>query len=233
MSQFGDDLAFSVEQFSGQARLFPLPNLVLFPHVIQPLHIFEPRYVEMFHDAIQGDRLVAMALLEQGWEKNYEGRPPIARTVCLGRILTWQAQAGGRYNVLLLGLRRARLLAELPPARSFREAELRILQDEYPPSGASERLVLHRKLVEAFEAMLPRIRDAAELFNQLSMNNISLGALTDVISFAIDVDIRDKQALLSEPNVDQRARTLLAHLHAAAQHEAPVLAGFPPAFSAN
>ena len=52
MSESGDDLTFSADDFSGRVRLFPLPNLVLFPHVIQPLHIFEPRYVDLLHDAI-------------------------------------------------------------------------------------------------------------------------------------------------------------------------------------
>ncbi len=56
------------DDFSGRVRLFPLPNLVLFPHVVQPLHMFEPRYCEMLQDALAGDRLLAMVLLEQGWE---------------------------------------------------------------------------------------------------------------------------------------------------------------------
>ncbi|MEX0979385.1 MAG: LON peptidase substrate-binding domain-containing protein, partial [Pirellulales bacterium] len=92
MAHHEDDLAFQAEQFSGKARLFPLPNLVLFPHVIQPLHVFEPRYVAMFKDAMEDDRLIAMSLLEPGWEGDYEGRPPVAPVACLGRIITWQAQ---------------------------------------------------------------------------------------------------------------------------------------------
>ena len=103
MSQAGDDLAFSPEQFSGQARLFPLPNLVLFPHVIQPLHIFEPRYVELLHDAIQSDKLIAIALLAPGWENDYDGRPAIEPVACLGRVMTWQTQPDNRFNLLLLG----------------------------------------------------------------------------------------------------------------------------------
>ena len=69
MSQLEDDLAFVPEQFSGRARLFPLPNLVLFPHVMQPLHVFERRYVDLLHDAIEDDRLIAMALLAAGLGK--------------------------------------------------------------------------------------------------------------------------------------------------------------------
>ncbi|HEX3725489.1 MAG TPA: LON peptidase substrate-binding domain-containing protein, partial [Pirellulales bacterium] len=108
MSQPEDDLTFAPEQFSGRARLFPLPSLVLFPHVVQPLHIFEPRYVELLRDALEGDRMITMALLDRGWETNYEGRPAIAPVACLGRVVSWQAQPNSRYNLLLLGLCRVR-----------------------------------------------------------------------------------------------------------------------------
>ena len=69
----------------GVARLFPLPNLVLFPHVLQPLHIFEPRYCDLLEAALADDRLIAMAVLAPGWEKDYEGRPPVHPIACLGR----------------------------------------------------------------------------------------------------------------------------------------------------
>jgi uncharacterized protein len=235
MSQFGDDLAFVPEKFSGRARLFPLPNLVLFPNVVQPLHVFESRYVDLLHDALASDRLIAMSLLESGWENDYDGRPPIAPIACLGRVLTWQAQPGTRYNVLLLGLRRVRVLRELPVERTFRTAEVQILEDEYPAESAKKRPALHRKLINAFEQMLPRIKDAEELFNQLSVNSISLGALTDVISYALDLDVRTKQLLLAEPNVDRRSSMLLSHLKCASQEtrELSVAGGFPPSFSSN
>ena len=235
MSQLGDELAFVPEQFSGRARLFPLPNLVLFPNVVQPLHIFEPRYVDLLHNALEDDRLIAMSLLEGGWEANYEGRPPIAPIACLSRVLTWQAQPGNRYNVLLLGLRRVRVLHELPPERPFRAAEVKILEDDYPTAAAAERPVLHRKLITAFEKMLPQIRDAEELFNQLSVNSISLGTLTDVISYALDLDVPAKQLLLSEPNVDRRSTMLLSHLRSALRDCRPcsMASDFPPSFSNN
>ncbi len=235
MSQLGDELAFVPEQFSGRARLFPLPNLVLFPNVVQPLHIFEPRYVDLLHDALEDDRLIAMSLLEPGWEQDYDGRPPIAPIACLARVLTWQAQSNNRYNVLLMGVRRVRVLNELPPQRMFRAAEVKILEDEYPSAASAQRSTLHRKLIAAFEKMLPQIRDAEELFNQLSVNSISLGALTDVISYALDLDVPAKQLLLSEPNVDRRSKMLLSHLQSATHDARPcsVAGGYPPPFSCN
>jgi uncharacterized protein len=232
MSQIGDDLTFVPEKFSGRARLFPLPNLVLFPHVIQPLHIFEPRYVDLLHEALQDDRLIAMALLDSGWEQDYEGRPPLAPVACLGRVLSCQAQPGNRYNLLLIGLRRVRIERELEPQKSFREAQVAVLEDRYSAALSDGRPALQRKLVAAFEKMLPRVADAEDLFNQLSMNNVSLGTLTDVISYALDLELGSKQALLAERNVDKRAKMLLRHLKDAGK-AMNAAAGFPPAFSCN
>ncbi len=91
------------DDFSGRVRLFPLPNLVLFPHVVQPLHIFEPRYCEMLADSMASDRLIAMALLEPGWEAQYQKKPPIASVVCVGKILTHAPTHDHRHNILLAG----------------------------------------------------------------------------------------------------------------------------------
>src|SRR5499427_8446400 len=99
--------------FSGMARLFPLPNLVFYPQVMQPLHIFEPRYRQMTADALAGDRLIAMALLRPGWEPQYEGRPALYPVVCLGQIIADQLLDDGRSNLLLRGLARARILQEV------------------------------------------------------------------------------------------------------------------------
>ena len=63
--------------FTGMARLFPLPNLVFFPQVVQPLHIFEPRYRQMTADALAGDRLMALVLPRSGWEADYAGSPAV------------------------------------------------------------------------------------------------------------------------------------------------------------
>jgi len=73
--------------FEGIVRLFPLPNLVLFPHVVQPLHIFEARYRQLMTDTLAGDRLITMALLRPGWEEDYGKRPPIFPVVRTGALL--------------------------------------------------------------------------------------------------------------------------------------------------
>src|SRR5262245_15586271 len=132
---------FSPDDFCGTARLFPLPNLVLFPHVAQPLHIFEPRYREMMADALAGDRLLAMALLRPGWEEDYLKQPPIHPVVCLGRVMQEEQLPDGRYHLLLHGLCRARVIEELPTDRLYRTARVDLLRDaEVECATADEKL---------------------------------------------------------------------------------------------
>src|SRR5437763_16029642 len=78
--------------------IFPLPNVVLFPHVILPLHIFEERYKQMTADALTGPRQIAMALLKPGWEKDYYQRPGIEPVVCVGTIVSHEMMPDGKYN---------------------------------------------------------------------------------------------------------------------------------------
>src|SRR5687768_17030188 len=92
--------------------LFPLPGVVLFPRAVLPLHIFEDRYRAMTADALNADKAIAMALLKAGWEKSYYGRPAIEPVVCVGRILSHEKLADGKYNFLLQGVQRARIIRE-------------------------------------------------------------------------------------------------------------------------
>jgi ATP-dependent Lon protease len=224
------------EHFSGVARLFPLPNLVLFPHVLQPLHIFEPRYRALVEEAMAADRLIAMALLEPGWEPDYEGRPPLSGIACLGRITTAQRLDDGRYNILLAGLKRVRLLRELPPKKLFREAQVELFDDFYPSGAAVQRPLAQRRLVEAFRRSLPNMPEAHEQLDQLLAGDVCLGTLTDILAYTLDLDPAIKQRLLAEQNVDRRAALLLDQLEQAGLSPA-MAAGrgkdFPPGFSSN
>lgn len=227
---------FSFKNFSGAVRLFPLPSLVLFPHVMQPLHIFEPRYRTLLEDALQSDGLIAMATLAPGWEVDYEGRPPLYPTACLGRIATHRQLDDGTYNVLMVGLRRVKLLGEVEPARAFREARVEICEDYCPPEQAAGRAAMQHKLNEALMEILPMLPDAHEQLDHLLGTDLSLGMLTDVIGYMLDIGIPQKEALLAEVDVLSRAKSLLAHLSTLAADDEPsgsCSMAFPPPFSAN
>ena len=145
--------------FDGVVRLFPLPSLVLFPHVIQALHIFEPRYCEMLTEALESDHLITMALLVPGWESQVQGKPNLGNTVCIGRIISHTPTDDGRHNILMAGLQRARIIEELEVTTSFRQARVELIPD-FLPDDFRESSDEHRKtLLSVFRSMIPQ--DAA------------------------------------------------------------------------
>lgn len=222
---------FSRKDFCGKVRLFPLPDLVLFPHIMQPLHLFEPRYRELLEEATASDRLIAMATLAPGWETDYEGRPPLWPVACLGRVEVVHRLDDGSYNVLLGGVARVRVIEELSSAKPFREARAELCEDQYPSEGAASVARLHRRLREAFVHVLPGMAPAHEQMNQLLAGEVSLGMLTDVIGYLLEIDIAAKEALLTELNVYRRAEMILGHLARPLDEVDPY--DFPPEFSLN
>jgi Lon protease-like protein len=220
--------------FRGVARLFPLPNLVLFPHVIQPLHIFEPRYRQLMTDALADDRLITMALLRPGWEEDYHKRPPLYPVVCIGRIHQEQRLADGRWNLLLHGVARARILEELPPDKLYREAPLELLHDAVV-AEPEELEALREELCQHLPRWFQAQGTVPPQLEQLLSSDLPLGALCDIFSFALPFELEVKQQLLGELNPACRARVLLSFL---ADQPAPAASPatgrrFPPDFSAN
>lgn len=92
--------------------LFPLPNVVLFPGMPLPLHVFEPRYRRMVADALGGQRVIGMTLLKPGWEADYHGRPAVYPVGCAGRLETCDPLPDGRFEILLKGFARFRIREE-------------------------------------------------------------------------------------------------------------------------
>ena len=133
----------ALERFSGILPLFPLPNVVLFPGQRLPLHIFEPRYRQMVSDAEQGEGLIGLTLLKQGWEKNYFGETDIHSVACVGRMRRLHRLPDGRYLMTLVGLTRMRITQELEQGRPYRTARVELLPDRLP---ASQTAAMRRHL---------------------------------------------------------------------------------------
>lgn len=221
----------ALEGFGGTARLFPLPNLVLFPYVIQPLHIFEPRYREMTADALAGDRLIALVLLRPGWEEDYHGRPPVYALACLGKIVADNKLDDGRYNLLLRGLTRVRIVEELDSGKQYRTARVEIVPDGEPPLPHVARH-LREALGKVAPEWFPEQAQLLEQFRGLLESELPLGSLCDIFAFALPLDPEFKQQLLEELDVERRVRGLLEHLK---DRSPPAVAAreFPPSFSNN
>jgi uncharacterized protein len=230
-----DDLSVLTE-FGGTARLFPLPNLVLFPNVVQPLHIFEPRYRQMTAEALADDRLLAPVLLRPGWEEDYDGRPAVHPVACLGRILAEQLLPDGRYDLLLRGLSRVRIVREVEDDRLFRTARVELLPDASAlslPDTMALRQELSGQVLPRFAGAGPARQQLQKLFK----GELSLSELCDILSFALPIPLEDKQALLEELDIGRRVRLLIETIpHAGLPTPDQVAAAnrkFPPDFSSN
>jgi len=183
--------------------IFPLPNVVMFPNVFLPLHIFEPRYREMVADALEGDRIIGMSLLQPGYEASYEGRPAVYAVGCAGVITHSERLEDGRYHIVLRGIERFRIEDE-DTSRSYRIARVTPLPDtsstEQRTQLAQQRRRLEAVLVAAIErgGAEPRFPPA-----------IGDEDLVNALSQYLDLQPIERQALLECEGVLARCRALI------------------------
>lgn len=192
-----------LSSFSGEAPLFPLPNVVLFPKTVLPLHVFEPRYRAMTEAALAGDRLVAMALLKPGWEPDYQGTPAVHEVVGLGRIVQEQKLPDGRYNIVLVGIRRARIASERTTDDRYRVAKLELCDEKVPDDPRLEQVRLG--LLAVYATLAEKIgKGAAKPDAQMPV-----GFLCDLLAAFLETDSGAKQQVLEELNVAARAEKVV------------------------
>ena len=128
--------------------LFPLPGVVLMPGTMLPLHIFEPRYRAMVADALAGDRTIGMAMLYPGWEAGGND-PRIYALGGAGEIVESEELEDGRYNIVLLGTSRFRLMTETDLDTAYRNAEVETEMFDLRQQERSAKDVLARTDVVA------------------------------------------------------------------------------------
>jgi hypothetical protein len=183
--------------------LFPLPNVVLFPGVPLPLHIFEPRYRTMIADALGSDRLLGMVLLRPGYESDYEGRPPIFPIGCRGVIVHSTTLDDGRYNIVLSGLERVRVIEENQD-RAYRRAVVEVLADPAPAASDQEVMRGLRQRLEGFAGIAQLTDPAAKRLVEMPDADF-----VHAMAIALDLEPLEKQALLEQPTLPLRAHALV------------------------
>jgi Lon protease-like protein len=185
-------------------KIFPLPSAVLFPASHLPLHIFEERYRALVKGALLGNGVLALGQLEPGWEPHYAGRPPLKPLCTLG-ILAWhELLADGRYNILLQGVVRGRIVEELSARHSYREVRVEILPDS--PVACPEEEALRQAVLELTTRLPAGARE--ELAQVVA--HARGGGLADAVASAVVTGLERRWSLLCEPDVPSRLRAVLA-----------------------
>jgi uncharacterized protein len=224
------DFRSELDDFSNRCRLFPLPDVVLFPHSLLPLHIFEPRYRQMTEDALAGDQLVTMVQIRPVVKGSPWVEPvPIMDVGCLGKIIQHERLANGRFNLLLMGRKRVRLKREIPSAKLYRIAEAEITEDEEADPVFE---TCRDELIELFRHAFEKRQRLDEDLSALLQSSVPLGVLSDIIAHALGLPPLTKQGLLAEPKVERRVETLRRILRNIVDNDESTRI-FPPPFSAN
>jgi Lon protease-like protein len=175
----------------------------VFPQVPLPLHIFEPRYRKMVADALHGPRVIGMALLRPGWERDYEGRPPVYELGCAGYIDRHEALPDGRSNIVLRGLTRFRIREE-HAGEPYRLASVDPLADA--PGDAAELEAARRAVMAA----VGRAPDGPVVL--VIKPEIPDGVFVNALSQSLALSGVERQSLLECGGVLERYRRLLAIL---------------------
>jgi uncharacterized protein len=195
--------------------IFPLSNVVLFPRVKTPLHLFEPRYRQLAREVLEGERRIAMTVVRPEHTDEMIGDPPIFPIGCAGVITESQRLPDGRYNIVLLGEHRVRIVGEVPPegSRLYRVARAVRLDDDYP-DGERARVARLRAAIVADVGVLVRATQPTRShpFDPALFAGVDDEVFVNAVSNAFAFAPEEKQALLEAETIPERYARLASTL---------------------
>jgi hypothetical protein len=194
----------------GGLPLFPLPNVVLFPHALLPLHIFEERYRAMARDVLAGSRFLAISLILPGEDQEKE-KPAVQRIAGVGEVVMAHELPDGRFNLVLRGRARIRIDEELPSDRPYRQVAATLLPD-LPAGDTNELADAEQSLRALIGHLADAIPDGGELLHQVVAAQETPSELVDVIAAALIVDTSLRQRLLEMRDVGKRIERVSAEV---------------------
>ncbi len=204
----------SFEELPEILPIFPLESVLLLPHGILPLNIFEPRYLAMTRDSLGGARLIGM--IQPNGTGDIDNGPVLFDAGCAGRIISFSETPDGRYLITLRGTCRFNIANELPPQSGYR----RVVPDFTPWRGDLDAPAVagidSSRLIGLLERYLT-VRQADTNWN--AIKDMEPEELVTSIAMTCPFDAGEKQALLEAPDLAQRAEVLTTLLEMALSHD--------------
>jgi len=194
--------------------IFPLPGAILFPRMHLPLHIFEPRYRALVSDAMARDRWIGMIQPRDLKPNERSDLVPLFGIGCVGKIVDVEAHDDGRYNIILQGQARFRMVRELEVSTPFRqiEAELEAISDEPEQLGIANRASLEQQSRSFAQAQ-------GYAVDWEAVNRLDDEALVNGIAQIAPFDPAAKQALLEAPSLSARAELIVQLMSFFGRHD--------------
>jgi Lon protease-like protein len=191
------ELLRRVEQAAARVKLFPLPEIALFPNHGLPLHVFEARYRELTHDVLAGDGVVAIPQIHRD---SAGESPKLFSILGIGVVAEHHRLPDGKFNLIVRGVARARLLRELPSTHSYREAAIEILSEDLSGVSAGDGAALGGCLMELGRHLS---RETQLALAQLASLQSEPGRMADLAAAALLTPALHQQ-VLAELSVKKR-----------------------------
>jgi len=187
--------------------IFPMPDVVLFPKTLLPLHIFEERYRIMTREALAGNGKIVMTLLQEGWETNYHGNPAVHDIACLGKIETCEELDEGKYNIVLEGVHRVRLIREIEHS-PYRLAQVEHVSDmDY--DDLSDEIIERRNHLAGLFTRFTELATSGKVPASDLVPQDRFEALVNMVATTLNLDPQEKQVLLEMDDIAERCDILI------------------------
>ncbi|MBP9088271.1 MAG: LON peptidase substrate-binding domain-containing protein [Kofleriaceae bacterium] len=192
--------------------VFPLPNCVLLPGGLLPLHIFEPRYRALTKACLAGNGVMGIARLMPGYGSTVQPQPAIYTTVGVGQVVCSEELPDGRYMLLLRGIGRALVHHELAlTSDGYRQFSCQQL-DNQPAIPSNQERHRHQELITLCDQISPHLADAGQQLCELARTPCP-GFAADAVAAAITIDANDRQRMLETASVMARLGLAITALH--------------------
>ena len=194
--------------FGRPMPVFPLSTAVVVPQQVVPLHIFEDRYIQMIRDVLDGAGQIAMAVFAgEDWKTGYTGRPALRPAVCVGQIMQHESLPGGRFDILLQGVCRARVKMEMPDDGNHPYRLAHLEPTEGPEPDDAELQPMRDWIAgELRTGELAEFESAEDLLEYTQDERINTATLLELISFTLLTDAELRYKLLDEGDAIARSR---------------------------
>jgi Lon protease-like protein len=190
--------------------LFPLPNGVLFPHTPIPLYIFEERYRTMVREVLAGNGELVIALLRSGSESSHPGVAAVHEIACLGRIETYEELEDGKYNIVVVGVQRIRIIREVQHA-PYQMVEVEGVEDASYDEH-SEEIMKRQNHLSGLFAKFAELATGVKQQTMEFMPQLNFESLVNMVAMTLNLAIEQKQSLLEINEVSQRCDVLIPAL---------------------
>jgi uncharacterized protein len=187
--------------------LFPLPNVVLFPKTPMPLYIFEEKYRTMVREVLAGSGELVIGLLRAGLESSYTSVSAVHEIACLGRIETYEELEDGKYNIVVVGIHRVRIIREVQHS-PYQLVEVEMIQNAEFDERSADVIARHNHLSGLF-AKFTELATGVKQHAFEFMPQLDFESLVNMVAMTLNLAIEQKQALLEINEASQRCDALI------------------------